>query len=69
MAATVHDAQTALAGSQRFGNEQRHLLVRLVAVHAMQIEMILDAPTTTAQVTQQGARQAAAQERVGTAKV
>jgi hypothetical protein len=31
----------------------RHLLVRLMAVHAVQVDMILDAPATAPQVAQQ----------------
>jgi hypothetical protein len=52
----VHDAQAALAGGQRFGNELRHLLVCLMPVHAMQVDMTLDAPATAPQVAQHGAR-------------
>ncbi len=65
----MYDAQAALAGAERRCDKQRYLLVRFMAVQPVQIDMILDAPATAAQVTQQAAWQTAAQEGIGTTEV
>ena len=65
----MHYAHAALAGTPRVGEKLRHLGVRLVAVHAVQVDVILDAPATTPEVAQKCPRQATAQERVSPPKV
>ncbi|EXI86910.1 MAG: hypothetical protein AW12_02101 [Candidatus Accumulibacter sp. BA-94] len=61
----MHDAQAALAGAVRRGDELRHLGMRLLPVQSVQVDVILNAPAAPTQVAQHAARHAATQEGVG----
>lgn len=61
-ATAMHDAQATLAGSERLGEETRDLFVRLMAIHAVEVEVILDAPAAATQIPQHCTRQPVAQE-------
>lgn len=65
----MHDAQAALSGAVRGGDEEGDGFVRLVPVHAVQVDVTLDSPAPTAQVAQHGALHAGTDERVGIAQI
>ncbi|EXI75154.1 MAG: hypothetical protein AW07_01389 [Candidatus Accumulibacter sp. SK-11] len=67
--AAVHDAQAALAGELRIGDELRDLCMRLLPVQPVQVDVVLNAPAAPTQVAQHAARHAATQEGVGATEI
>ncbi len=67
IAAPMHDAQAAFSGALRFGEEAGHFGMCFVPVEAVQVGMILDRPASTAQVTQDAARESGTQEGISVA--
>ncbi len=69
MATSVYDSQAALAGTTRLGQKKRHFSMRLMAIHAVQVDMILNTPAAAPQVAQQRSRQSLTQERIGATEI
>ena len=63
----MHDPHTAFPGNLGFGQKAGNFLVRFVAVHAVQVGVVLDRPASAPQVAQDMAGKAGAQEGIGVA--